>query len=594
MTEYLLYFNQQWVGDHTEEWFARARTARQGRVEEMKAAGVYVFAGGLEEEDGPVYSADATSGERVDHRRPVRRDQGVPGRVRVVDVPDDETAKLWAGKIAEACGWPHEARRSSPAPEVQAAVTPAGTGPARTARVTARRPGTVRSRGLRRSTRGSGRRGRRAGRTPRPGAPGSSARWRACRAGAPWRAGRGPPGVASARVEGSCRHSATNLLVARHQQVPRVVPRPRSTPSRGRRRRGRPTTHSSSGQGLCRILRNHQLSTQREVLERSRPGSSWSVAAGWPAGRRPTPRSAGGSWPGSSPGTTAAWWPRRPRPAGRRGQTRCRRSLPHRPVDRLAQHVGVSVVTRVLLDHVDDDPAQAERRALATARRRRPTCRGRPWPGPARSPRPPPARPRRTSRAARPGCVLGGAQLPVLVPSKAPDRPSGSVLAAGEDAGEPPVLVHAACLSSPPRSGSTAGARAGAAPGRGRRSSSACVSMVGEVGAEGVGLGRRERRVGAFESPCARQLVTTLRATSPPIRTTKAGHDDDEEHPHEAARPRATAVRAPTYPPTRLQTPMTRPTCQSTAPWGTKTHESRRGWSPSWPSRALAEASRNE
>ena len=21
MTEYLLYFNQQWVGDHTEEWF---------------------------------------------------------------------------------------------------------------------------------------------------------------------------------------------------------------------------------------------------------------------------------------------------------------------------------------------------------------------------------------------------------------------------------------------------------------------------------------------------------------------------------------------------------------------------------------------
>ena len=24
MPEYLIYFNQQWVGDHTEEWFAGA------------------------------------------------------------------------------------------------------------------------------------------------------------------------------------------------------------------------------------------------------------------------------------------------------------------------------------------------------------------------------------------------------------------------------------------------------------------------------------------------------------------------------------------------------------------------------------------
>jgi len=31
-------------------------------VNEMKAGGVYVFSGGLEEEDGPVYSADPTSG----------------------------------------------------------------------------------------------------------------------------------------------------------------------------------------------------------------------------------------------------------------------------------------------------------------------------------------------------------------------------------------------------------------------------------------------------------------------------------------------------------------------------------------------------
>jgi len=58
MPEYLIYFNQQWVGDHTEEWFAGRGPLARAVVDEMKAAGVYVFAGGLEEEDGPVYSAD--------------------------------------------------------------------------------------------------------------------------------------------------------------------------------------------------------------------------------------------------------------------------------------------------------------------------------------------------------------------------------------------------------------------------------------------------------------------------------------------------------------------------------------------------------
>ena len=82
MTEYLIYFNQQWVGDHTEEWFRGRGPLARAVTDEMKAAGVYVFAGGLEEEDGPVYSADPTSGDPDDHRRTVRRDQGVPGRVR--------------------------------------------------------------------------------------------------------------------------------------------------------------------------------------------------------------------------------------------------------------------------------------------------------------------------------------------------------------------------------------------------------------------------------------------------------------------------------------------------------------------------------
>jgi hypothetical protein len=62
MPEYLIYFNQQWVGDHTEEWFRGRGPLSRAVVDEIKAAGAYVFAGGLEEEDGPAFSADATSG----------------------------------------------------------------------------------------------------------------------------------------------------------------------------------------------------------------------------------------------------------------------------------------------------------------------------------------------------------------------------------------------------------------------------------------------------------------------------------------------------------------------------------------------------
>jgi hypothetical protein len=110
MTEYLIYFNQQWVGDHTEEWFRGRGPLVRAVLEEMKAAGVYVFAGGLEE-DAPVYSADPTSGTLMMTDGPYVETKEFLGGFTVVDVRDDETAKVWAGKVAEACGWPQETRR---------------------------------------------------------------------------------------------------------------------------------------------------------------------------------------------------------------------------------------------------------------------------------------------------------------------------------------------------------------------------------------------------------------------------------------------------------------------------------------------------
>ena len=119
MAEYLLYFNQQWVGDHPEEWFGGRGPLAMAVVNEMKAAGAYVFAGGLEEEDGPVYAADPTSGTVTITDGPYVETKEFLGGLTVIEVPDDETAAMWAGRLAEGCGWPQEVRRFGSMPEAE-------------------------------------------------------------------------------------------------------------------------------------------------------------------------------------------------------------------------------------------------------------------------------------------------------------------------------------------------------------------------------------------------------------------------------------------------------------------------------------------
>jgi hypothetical protein len=116
MPDYLIYFNQQWVGDHAEDWFRGRGPLARAVMAEMEDAGVHVYSGGLEEEDGPVYAADTTSGELVITDGPYIETKEFLGGFAVIRVPDDETAKMWAGKVAAACGWPQEVRRFKPVP----------------------------------------------------------------------------------------------------------------------------------------------------------------------------------------------------------------------------------------------------------------------------------------------------------------------------------------------------------------------------------------------------------------------------------------------------------------------------------------------
>ena len=116
MAKYLIYFNQQWVGDHTEEWFLSRVEPSMAVVHEMEEAGVLVFAGGLEE-GGPAYAADATSGKLMITDGPYAETTEFLGGLTIVDVPDLEEAKRWAGKVAEGCGWPQEVRRFGRRPD---------------------------------------------------------------------------------------------------------------------------------------------------------------------------------------------------------------------------------------------------------------------------------------------------------------------------------------------------------------------------------------------------------------------------------------------------------------------------------------------
>ena len=110
LTEYLIAFNDQWVPDHTVEELREKSRALRPLVAEMKDAGVLIFTGGLDDA-APVFSVDASSGTPLFTDGPFVESKEYLGGFAVVDVADEEEARLWAGKIAVACGWPQEVRR---------------------------------------------------------------------------------------------------------------------------------------------------------------------------------------------------------------------------------------------------------------------------------------------------------------------------------------------------------------------------------------------------------------------------------------------------------------------------------------------------
>jgi len=107
LPKYIIYFNQQWVGDHPTAWYDSRGPLARKVVKDMKNAGVLVFAGGLVEEIELAMGATET-GEITG---PITNAGEFIGGLTIVDVATEEDAKRWGSEIGKACGWPQEIRR---------------------------------------------------------------------------------------------------------------------------------------------------------------------------------------------------------------------------------------------------------------------------------------------------------------------------------------------------------------------------------------------------------------------------------------------------------------------------------------------------
>ena len=112
MTQYLISFDDGWM-DFPEEDLPDVARAANAVAAEAKAAGVWVFGGGLESQRASIVDIH---GVVTDGPYPETKE--VIGGFAVVDVRSREEALEWAKKLAVACRCSQEVRELLPDPEV--------------------------------------------------------------------------------------------------------------------------------------------------------------------------------------------------------------------------------------------------------------------------------------------------------------------------------------------------------------------------------------------------------------------------------------------------------------------------------------------
>ena len=120
MTQYLISFGAHAMDHVPDEDAAAVARAARAAVQEAIEAGVYVSAGGLENQPASIV---ATDGAVTDGPYPE-----VIGGFTLVDVPSREEALKWAAKIAVACRCVQEVRQIGADPELEAMLRQADGG----------------------------------------------------------------------------------------------------------------------------------------------------------------------------------------------------------------------------------------------------------------------------------------------------------------------------------------------------------------------------------------------------------------------------------------------------------------------------------
>jgi hypothetical protein len=105
MPRYLISFDDGSMDHIPEEDWPAVGEAAHAVVREAKAAGVWIFGGGLQRQQSTIVASDGsiTSG-------PVPEKKAVIGGFSIVEVPSRENALVWAARIAEACRCAQEVR----------------------------------------------------------------------------------------------------------------------------------------------------------------------------------------------------------------------------------------------------------------------------------------------------------------------------------------------------------------------------------------------------------------------------------------------------------------------------------------------------
>lgn len=111
MPEYLIMFNDEWVGYQSPEDLRAKSVTSRALIDEMKEAGVFVYAEGGIDSSTALFSVETKDGQPVFSDGPYVETKEHLGGFTVINVHDDATAREWAGRMAQTLDWPQEVHR---------------------------------------------------------------------------------------------------------------------------------------------------------------------------------------------------------------------------------------------------------------------------------------------------------------------------------------------------------------------------------------------------------------------------------------------------------------------------------------------------